>query len=58
MDIDVGNLIRLTDNDYLDFQPHYNYDGAKMVYILDSVQMTAEEFLQIKGTQRLSHSKK
>ena len=43
MNIDGGNLRRLTDNDYLDFGAHWNHDGAKIVYVSDSARRNAED---------------
>ena len=43
LDIDGENLTRLTDNDYLDFGPHWNHDGTRIVFVSDSAQRTAED---------------
>jgi len=43
MDIDGKNLTRLTDNDYLDYGAHWNYDGTKIVYISDSARRSAHD---------------
>jgi Tol biopolymer transport system component len=42
MDADGENLQRLTDNDYLDFGAHWNFDGTKIVYVSDSAHRNAE----------------
>jgi Tol biopolymer transport system component len=43
MDIDGTNLVRLTDNDYLDFGAHWNHDGTKIVYVSDSARRTLKD---------------
>lgn len=43
MDIDGGNPVRLTDNNYLDFQSHFNHDGSRIVFISDSAKVTRED---------------
>ncbi len=36
MDRDGTNVMRLTNNDYLDFGAHWNHDGTRTVYVSDS----------------------
>jgi len=43
MDVDGTNLIRLTNNAYLDFGAHWNDDGTKIVYVSDSAHRAAED---------------
>ena len=43
MDIDGKNLIRLTDNDYMDYGAHWNHDGTKIVYVSDSACRSAQD---------------
>ena len=43
VDIDGSNLIRLTDNDYMEFMPDWNYDGTKIVYMADANQRSVQD---------------
>jgi len=43
MDIDGSHLTRLTNNDYLDFGAHWNFDGTMIVYVSDSAQRTTHD---------------
>ena len=43
MKIDGTNHKMLTNNDYLDFDAHWNHDGSKIVYVSDSAHRTNED---------------
>jgi len=43
LDINGKNLTKLTENDYLDFGPHWNHDGTKIVYESDSAHRSAQD---------------
>jgi Tol biopolymer transport system component len=51
MNADGSHMQRLTNNDYLDFQPHFNHNATKIVYTSDTAKLTAEDFKHINKTK-------
>ena len=47
IDMETGEVTRLTDNDYLDYGAHWNHDGSKIVYVSDSSHRTVSDMNQV-----------